>query len=73
MVFPMNSGVKIIKRERVDGLQSSPPRQLENTPRQSDRQIAGAVKNWITELAQRKRAEQQRALILLCPQITQIE
>jgi hypothetical protein len=60
----MNSGVRIIKRERVDGLQSSRPDQLENTTRQSDRQIAGAVKNWITELAQRKLAEQQSALVL---------
>jgi hypothetical protein len=60
----MNSRVKIIKREHVDGLQSSPPVQLENTTQQSDRQIAGAVKNWITELAQRKRAEQHTALAL---------
>jgi hypothetical protein len=60
----MNSGVKIIKRERINGLQPAAPCQLENTTRQSDRQIAGAVKNWITELAQRKLAEQQSALVL---------
>ena len=57
----MNSGIKIIKRNRTDELQNSPPRQVEKTAPQSEREIAGTVKNWIAELAQRKRAEENRA------------
>ena len=71
----MNSGIKIIKRSRTDGLQNSPLRQDEKTGRQSEREIAGAVKNWIAELAQRKRADEHRAAQLLavihCRTLTQ--
>jgi len=56
----MNSGIKIIKRSRTDELQNA-PLQEEKTGRQSEREIAGAVKNWIAELAQRKRADEHRA------------
>ena len=61
----MNSGIKIIKRIRTDGLQNSPLRQVEKTARQSEREIAGTVKNWIAELAQRRRADEHRAAQLL--------
>ena len=57
----MNSGVRIIKRNRADGLHSSPPGQDENTGRQNEREIGSTVKNWIAELAQRKRADELRA------------
>lgn len=61
----MNSGIKIIKRIRTDGLQNSPLRQVEKTARQSEREIAGTVKNWIAELAQRRRADEHRAAQIL--------
>jgi len=54
----MNSGVRIIKRDRC--FQSSPLGQ-EKTARQNDREIAGTVKNWITELEQRRRADERTA------------
>ena len=57
----MNSGIKIIKRNRTEGLQNSPLRQDEKTGQQSEREIAGTVKNWIEELAQRRRADEHRA------------
>ena len=57
----MNSGIKIIKRNRTDRLQNSPLPQEEKTGRQSEREIAGTVKNWIAEFAQRKRADEHRA------------
>ena len=37
----MNSGIKIIKRIRTDELQNSPLRQVEKTPRQIEREMAG--------------------------------
>ena len=55
----MNSEVRIIKRNR--GLQSSSPGQDKKTGRQSDREIAGTVKNWIVELAQRRRSDELAA------------
>ena len=61
----MNSGIKIIKRSRTDELQDSPLRQDEKTGRQSEREMAGTVKNWIAELAQRRRAEERRAAQIL--------
>jgi hypothetical protein len=57
----MNSGIKIIKRIRTDELKNAPLRQDEKTGRQSEREIVGTVKNWIAELAQRKRADEHRA------------
>lgn len=54
----MNSGVRIIKRDRC--FQSSPLSQ-EKTARQNEREIAGTVKNWITELEQRRRADELAA------------
>ena len=57
----MNSGVRIIKRNRADGLPSSPRHQDENAGRQNEQEIGCTVKNWIAELAQRKRADEQRA------------
>jgi hypothetical protein len=70
----MNSAIKIIKRNRTKGLQNSPSRQDEKTGPQSEREIAGTVKNWIAELAQRKRADEHRAAQLLaihCRALTQ--
>jgi hypothetical protein len=55
----MNSGVRIIKRGHAGVLQSSPCVQDGKTGRQSEREVAGTVKNWIAELAQRKRADEQ--------------
>ena len=61
----MNSGIKIIKRSRTDGLQNSPLPQDEKTAPQSEREIAGTIKTWIAELAQRRRADEHRAAELL--------
>jgi len=60
----MNSGVRIIKRDH--GLQSSPLVQDEKTGRQSEREIASTVKNWIAELAQRRRANEHSARAQFC-------
>lgn len=57
----MKSGVRIIKRDRADGLQCSLLRQDEKTGPMSEREIASTVKNWIAELAQRKRADEHSA------------
>ena len=57
----MNSGIKIIKRGRIDELQNAPLRQDEKTGRQSEREIAGTVKNWIGEWAQQRRADEHIA------------
>ena len=57
----MKSGIKIIKRIRSDELQNAPLRQDEKTGRQSDREIAGTVKNWIAEWAQQRLAEEHIA------------
>lgn len=61
----MNSGIKIIKRNRTEGSQNSPLRQDEKTVQQKEREIAGTVKNWIAELAQRRRADEHRAAQIL--------
>lgn len=47
----MNSGIRIIKRGPAVEL----PCHEEKTVRQSDREIACTVKNWIAEFSQRKR------------------
>ena len=57
----MNSGIKIIKRSRIDELQNAPLRQDENPRRQREREIAGTVKNWIAEWAQQRRADEHLA------------
>jgi hypothetical protein len=57
----MNSGVRIIKRSRAEGLQSLPPGKGEKTGRQREREITSTVKGWIAESAQRRRAEEQSA------------
>jgi hypothetical protein len=57
----MNSGVKIIKRDRAHDLQSSPLSQNEKTGPQNEREIVGTIKNWIAELAQRRRADELTA------------
>jgi hypothetical protein len=49
----MNSRVRIIKRGR--GLQNSPVGHDKKTARQSEREVASTVKNWIAEFAQRRR------------------
>jgi hypothetical protein len=55
----MNSGVRIIKRDH--GLQSPQIGPDEKTARQSEREIAVTVKNWIAELSQRRRANELAA------------
>ena len=57
----MNSGIKIIKRNRTEESQNSALRQDEKTVRQIEREITGTVKNWIAEMAQRRRADEHRA------------
>ena len=57
----MNSGIKIIKRIRTDELKNAPLRQDEKTGRQSEREIAGTVKNWIAEWAQQRLADEHIA------------
>ena len=57
----MNAGVKLIKRNRDAGAQSSTLYQDEKPARQSEREMASTVKNWIAELTQRKRADEQIA------------
>jgi hypothetical protein len=61
----MKPGVKIRKRDDPGALQGSLPGRPENTPRQSEREIANAVKNWIAELAQRKRTDEHNILLRL--------
>ena len=61
----MKSGVRIIKRDRADGVQSLPLAQAEKTGRQREREIANTVKSWIAELAQQKRADEQSAFALI--------
>jgi len=63
----MNTGVRIIKRGRAGGLQSLPVGRGEKTKPQREREIAGTVKSWIAESAQRRRADEQRAFVLLKP------
>jgi hypothetical protein len=57
----MNSGIKIIKRIRTDEFRNAPLRQDEKTGRQSEREIAGTVKNWIAEWAQQRLADEHIA------------
>ena len=57
----MNPGVKIIKRDRAPVLPILPRPQDEKTGQTIDREITGTVKNWIAELAQRKRADEHIA------------
>ena len=63
----MNTGVRIIKRGRADNSQSLPIGRGEKTGPQREREIAGTVKSWIAESAQRRRAGEQRAFVLLKP------
>jgi hypothetical protein len=63
----MNTGVRIIKRGRAQCLQSLPASRGEKTGPQREREIAGTVKGWIAESAQRRRAEEQCAFALLKP------
>jgi hypothetical protein len=63
----MNTGVRIIKRGRAGGSQSPPAVRGEKTGPQREREIAGTVKGWIAESAQRRRADEQRALVRLKP------
>ena len=57
----MNSGIRIIKASRTGELQSAPLRRDVMTGRQSEREIAGTVKNWIAEWAQQRRADERIA------------
>lgn len=51
--------VRIIKR--AGRIHSSPHSNSEKTVRQNEREIACTVKNWITELAERRPADEHRA------------
>jgi hypothetical protein len=63
----MNNGVRIIKRGRADGSQSLSVGRGEKTGPQREREIAGTVKSWIAESAQRRRADEQCAFVRLKP------
>jgi hypothetical protein len=63
----MNTGVRIIKRGRADGSQSPPVGRGKKTGPQREREIAGTVKSWIAESAQRRRADEQCAFVRLKP------
>ena len=63
----MNTGVRIIKRGRAQGLQSLPVGRSEKTGPQREREIAATVKSWIAEAAQRRSDEKQRAYARLKP------
>jgi hypothetical protein len=57
----MNSGVRIVKHGRDDGLQSLSPGQAEKTAKQSEREIVSTVKAWIAESEQRRQADRRSA------------
>jgi hypothetical protein len=57
----MNPGVRIIKRVHANDLQTSLLSPDEKTCQPSQREIASTVKNWIAELAQRRRADELTA------------
>ena len=57
----MNSGVKIVKRDHANVLQTSPLPPGEKTSQPSQREMAGTIKNWIADLAQRRRADELTA------------
>jgi hypothetical protein len=61
----MNTGVRIIKGGRTGGSQSRPACRGEKTGPQREREIAGTVKSWIAESAQRRRADEQSAFARL--------
>lgn len=52
----MNSNVRIVKRERNEGLKDSQANESEKTGPQTVREIESTVKAWVAELQQRKRA-----------------
>lgn len=56
----MKAGVRIVKRvgDRSQGSQS---KQDEKTGPQSEREIVSTVKSWISELAQRRQADEHIA------------
>ena len=56
----MNSGLRIVKHGKGDGLRSSPIGEDKKTHRQNDGDIVSTVKKWIAELEQRKRAHEDR-------------
>ena len=57
----MKSGVRIVKRGRVNSSPNSAPDQGEKTGRHDEREIVSTVQSWITELAQRRRADEHSA------------
>ena len=61
----MNCEVRLIKRDSADVLLTSPRDQDKKSRRQNEREIGDTVKNWIAELAQRKRADEQSAVQIL--------
>lgn len=54
----MKPEVRIIKRDRANGLQTSLLRPDEKTCQPSQLEIASTVKNWVADLAQRRRADE---------------
>jgi hypothetical protein len=57
----MNSGVRIVKHGKDDGLQSLPIGRDEKTARQGEREIVSTVESWIAELEQRRRSDGRSA------------
>ena len=56
----MKSGVRIVKRAD-NQLQSLQSEQIEKTAHQNEREIVSTVKSWISELAQRRQADEHIA------------
>lgn len=53
----MRSSIKIIKPNRPDDSNNSQTAEVEKSVEQSTREMVSAVKGWIAELHDRKRAE----------------
>ena len=59
----MNSGVRVLKRGRIDSSKSLPVEPCEKTDRQSNREIVSTVKSWIAELDLRRLSRHTEACV----------
>ena len=58
----MNCAVRLIKHDHIDVVLSAPQGQEKKSRRQNEREFGNKFKDWIAELAQRKRADEQSAV-----------
>lgn len=54
----MNSGIRIIKRGVLEKPNSVPRHEVEKTARESERETASTVQEWVAEWKERKRSLQ---------------